>query len=72
MDPLPGNVAQRRIDHPLPLHPVHPGELRALDLHGEVALARAVVAGVAAVLGAVVDDGKVGGGEHCREQAFDF
>lgn len=72
MNPLPRKVAQRGIDQPLALKPVHAREAVAFDFHGEVAFAAAVVAGVAAVAVAVVDHGKVGGGEGFREELFDF
>ena len=72
MDPLAGNVAQRGVDQPLALEPGNPGEGRALDLDGEVAFAAAVVARVAAVAGAVVLDGEVGGGEGLGQKLPHF
>src|SRR4029079_11905917 len=48
-------VAERRIDHPLPLHTALPHEGRAFDPQREVAFAGGVVAAVAAMLFAVVD-----------------
>ena len=55
MDPLLHQVAERRIDHPLPLDTVLAGEGGAFDRQAEVAFARGIVAAVAAVLLAVVD-----------------
>ena len=72
MNALSGNVAERCIDQPLALEPVHAGKAVALDLHGEVAFAAAIVAGMAVVACAVVDHGEVGGGERAREELFDF
>jgi len=72
VDSSTGNVAKRSIDHPLALESIDPGKAHTLDLHGEVAFPAAVVAMVAAVLGAVVDDGKVGGLELRLEELFDF
>ncbi len=72
MDALPGNVAQRAVDHALALKPRHPGKGGAFDLHREVRFARAIVARVAVVARAVVDHGKVAGGEGLGQQAFHF
>jgi hypothetical protein len=48
-------VAKRPVDHPLPLDARPAAEGGAFHLEGEVALARRIVAGMAAMLFAVVD-----------------
>lgn len=55
MDLLVKQVAQRGMNHPLPLHPGLAGKMRAFDRQAEVALAGGIVAAVAAVLVAVVN-----------------
>jgi hypothetical protein len=60
MNPLPGYVAQRRVDHALALQARHPGEGDAFDLNGKVRLAGTIIACMATMIGAIVDDGKVG------------
>jgi len=72
MDPFPHEIPERRIDRALALQPAHPREPGRLDLDGEMAFAAAVVAGMAAMLRAVVDHG-----EPCRREGgtqafFDF
>src|SRR5688500_6431969 len=54
VDPLAHQAVERRIDRALALEPAHPLERRRDDLDAEVALAAAVVAGMAAMLCAVV------------------
>jgi hypothetical protein len=63
MDSIPQKIGERGVDRPLPFHPAHPFESLRLDLDREMALAAAVVAGMAAVAGAVV-----GHGEPCRSE----
>jgi len=48
-------IAEGRINHPLPFHTALPRELGTLDYQAEVALACGIVAAVAAVLFAIVD-----------------
>ncbi len=72
MHPLAGNIAQRRNHHALALETRDSGKGGALYLHGEMRFAAAVVAGVAVVLGGVVDDFEGGGRERCGEQLRDF
>ena len=55
MDPLAHQVAERGIDHPLAFDTVLAGKGRTFDRQGEVAFAGRIVAAVAAVLLAVVD-----------------
>ena len=55
MDALVHQLAERRIDQPLPLDPALAGEGRAFDRQAEVAFAGGIVAAVAAMLLAVVD-----------------
>jgi len=56
MNALAHEVAERGIDHPLPLHTSLSDEGRALDPQAEMAFARWVVAAVAAMRLAVVDE----------------
>jgi len=56
MDPLVEQFAERLVDHPLPLDPRLLCERTALDLQREVTLPGGVVAAMAAVLLAVVDE----------------
>lgn len=62
-------IAQSRVNGALALEAGHARELRGLDLHGEMGFAAAVVAGMAAVAGAVVDDPQPRRSER-RAQAF--
>src|SRR5690606_39036841 len=55
VDPVAWNVAQRAVYQPLAFESRLAGEGDALDHHGEVRFATAVVAHVAMVAGAVVD-----------------
>ena len=52
--------------------PAHSGEGRRLDLDGEMAFAAAVVAGMAAMLRAVVDHCQPGRRKRGTEAFFDF
>ena len=61
MDPPFEHVAERRIDRALPVHAALARESLRLDLDREVALAAAVVAGMAMMVRAVVDHGEPGG-----------
>jgi len=72
MDPLAGNVPQRPVDPPLPLHPRNPGKGSALDLHGEMRFVRAVMPGMAAVAGTVVDHLQPARRERGGQQLGDF
>ena len=72
MDSPSGNIAQRTVDHSLALESTDAGKHPTLDFHREMTFAGAIVAGVTAMVGAVVDDGEVGGGKLLREQSFDF
>ncbi len=56
MDPLVEQISERFVDHPLPLDPRLPCERAALDVQREVTLPGGVVAAMAAVLLAVVDE----------------
>ena len=49
-----------------------PAKARRLDLDGEMAFAAAVVAGMAAMLGAVVDHGETGRSEGGAQALLDF
>src|SRR3712207_2822018 len=55
VDPLLEELGKRRIDRALPLKAVHARKLGRLDLDCEVAFAARVMAGMAAMLFAVVD-----------------
>ena len=72
MHPLPWNIAQGGIDQALALKPRNSDKGSTFDHHGEMRFAAAVVAAVAAVFGAVVDDNELGGRELCGEQPGDF
>jgi hypothetical protein len=72
MHPLPRNIAQSLIDQSLPHHAVHASKRRAFDFDGEVALARAVIAAMAAMRCAVVFYRKARGGEGGGEQSLHF
>src|SRR5687768_7593082 len=65
-------VGERRIHRPLPFHPAHPRESLGLHLHREMALAAAVVAGMAAVAGAVVGHDETCGLEGGAQPLLDF
>ena len=60
-------IRQRSIDGALARNAILADEVRAFDLDGEMAFARAVVAGMAAMLIAVVDHGEAGGGQCLGE-----
>jgi hypothetical protein len=60
------------VDRPLPLQAGQAGEALRDDLDAEVALAAAVVAGMAAMARAVVGDRKVRWSERLFEPARDF
>lgn len=72
MNALAGQVTQRAIDHALPIQPRDAGERCAFDLHREMALAGAVIAHMAAMLGAVVADNQAGRRECRAEERFNF
>src|SRR5687767_6444882 len=72
VDPVPEQVRQGPVDRPLTLDPAHPGEALRLALHREVALAAAVVAGMAAMGGAVVGHDEMWGMEGGTQAAFDL
>lgn len=72
MDPLAGDVAQRTYHHALALKPRNTAECGAFDHYGKVRFVGAIVPGVAAVAGAVVDHLQPGGGERLGQQAGDF
>ena len=71
VDALAQQLGECSVDEPLARHAALSGERRALDAHGEVGFAARVVAGVAAMLLAVVDDLKAnrreGGGQSRRD-----
>lgn len=72
VDPVAEQLAQRRVDGALPGDAVLADEQRAFDLDGEMAFARSVMAAMAAMALAVVDDGESGGGQCRFEAAGDF
>lgn len=69
VDPVFHQIAERFIDRALPLKPAHPGKVGRFDLDREMALAAAIMPGVAAMPAAVVDHSKPGRSE-CFAQAF--
>lgn len=72
MDAAGEQIGENLIDQPLPPHAVHPGEQCALHLYREMALARAVMASVAAVVLALVAHDEPCGGERRAETALDL
>lgn len=72
MDALAGNVAERAIDHALPLEPPFAHEGDAFDHDREMRFAAAVVTGMAMVAGAVVDDVEPRREEGLLQQDFDL
>ncbi len=72
MHPLRQQIAQCAIDQPVPPHAALAHEDPSLDLHGKVAFAARIVAGMAAMLLAIVDHDKPGGGQGGAQPLFDF
>ena len=72
MDSLAHQIAERRIHRALPLETAHSGESRRLDVDSEMAFAAAVVAGMAAMAGTVVDYVKPSGSEPVSQAFLDF
>ncbi len=72
MDALVHQLAERGIDRALALDPVHAGKGGAFDHQAEMALAGGIVAAVAAMLFAVVDQMDAGRGERRAEATFDI
>lgn len=72
MHPFVQQLGQRGIDGALARDPGLADEGRTFDFHGEMALARPVMAGMAAMAFAVVDDGESGGGERRGEATGDL
>jgi hypothetical protein len=63
MDAFAQQLAQRRIDQPVALHARRAGEGTRHDLHREVAFAARIMAGMAAMMRAVIDHGEPFGGQ---------
>ena len=72
MDPLAHQVAERLVHFALPLKPAHAGKYLGLDLDGEMALAASVMAGMAAMVVAVVDHSKFARSERLAKAFLDF
>lgn len=72
MDAFIHQLAERGIDRTLALDPAHAGEGWALDRQAEMALAGRVVANVAAMLLAVVNQMDSRGGQCGAKPALDF
>jgi hypothetical protein len=72
MHALGEEIGKRRVDRALALHPVHAGKGGGDDLDREMALAARIVAGMAAMLLAIVADEQMGRGERLGEPAGDF
>jgi len=72
MDALAGNIAQRLIHHALAIDPALSGKGICGDLDGEMRFARAVMAMMARVMMAVVDDREVLRRKCSRQQVFNF
>ncbi len=72
MDPRSRNVAQRAIDHPLAHYPVDAGKGGTFHLDGKMALPRTVIAAMAMMAGAIVDDGYHRAGKSGGKQRLHF
>jgi hypothetical protein len=72
VNPLARQIAQRLVDQPLALEARNPGKGGALDFHGEVRFAGAVIAQMAAVAGRIVDHRQMRGGKGVHKFTFDF
>ena len=72
MDFVAQQIGERSVDRTLAGDAVLAGEGRALDLDGEVALARSAMAGMAAMALAVIDHGEAGGVQRGGQAAGDF
>lgn len=72
MDALLHQVAQRLVHRALPLNPVHIFKLQRDDFDGEVALAAAIIPGMAAMLGAVIDDAQMDWPKGFGQSLFNF
>lgn len=72
MDAFDQQVGERVVHRTLTRHTVLAFEGGADDFHGEVGFAARIVAGVAAMLFAVIDHGELRRGEGLREAAGDF
>ena len=60
------------IDQPVSLEPRDPGKGRAFDFDAEVGFARPIIAAMAVMFGAIVDNGKASWRECCFQQYFHF
>lgn len=56
MDALAGQIAQGLVDHPLSFDARTPGKNIGNYIHSEMTFARTIIAAVAAMFAAVVDD----------------
>ena len=72
MDPVAEKVPQREVNGPLALQPGLPLESGRLDFYREMALAAAVMAGMAAMPVAVVDHLKARRSERFTQAFVDF
>lgn len=72
VDPLAGNIAQGGVHQALALQAGNADKGLAFDLDGKVRLAAAVVAGMSVMVGAIVDDSKVGGRKGFAEKPLHF
>lgn len=72
MDLVAQQVGERGIDQALPGDAALTDKAFGDDLHGEMALARPVMAGMAAMLFAVVDDGEMGRSQGGSQPRLDF
>lgn len=72
VDAIAGQITERTQHHPLPHQAGHPFQRGAFDDHAEMRFAAAVIARMAVMLGAVVDDGDARGGKSAAEARFNF
>ena len=72
MHPLARNISQGAIDHSLSLEPARACKGIALDQNREVRFPAAIIASMAMMLGAIIDDLKLAGREGGYQQLLDF
>jgi hypothetical protein len=69
---LAGNIAQRLVDHALAIDPALSSKRICRDLNGKMRFARAVMAMMAGMMMAIIDDHQVLRRKCSQQQGFDF
>ena len=72
MDALTGLVAQRAVDHALPLQPAHTGKGLGLNLDRKMAFTRAIISQMAMMFRAVVCHDQLGWGKGGDQSIAQF